>query len=63
MTNAKKPGASRRDLLKMVGAGAPAALAVGAVGAVPAQAAPGEAQPSGLRKTEHVKKYLETARF
>ncbi len=53
---------SRRDFLKLAGAGAPvAAVAVvtGGTEAVAAQAETGE----GLRKTEHVQKYLETARF
>ena len=53
---------SRRDMLKLVGAAAPAAAAV-AVTTGTAQA--DEAKPTslGMKKTEHVKKYLETARF
>ncbi|MEM8665087.1 MAG: twin-arginine translocation pathway signal protein [Pseudomonadota bacterium] len=62
MSDAKK-GASRRDLLKLASASVPAAVAAVAVGApteAEAAAAPGAA---GLRKTEHTKKYWDTARF
>ena len=57
-----KDGASRRDFLKLAGTSAPAAVAAVAVGTTPAAA--DETQPgSGLKKTEHVKKYLASARF
>lgn len=64
MRDETKAGASRRDVLKLVSAGAPAALATVAVGATAAEADEvGPGQSAGLRKTEHVKKYLESARF
>lgn len=56
-------GTSRRDVLKLVGAGAPVALAAAAIGGTPAAAAAPDGSGAGLRKTEHVKKYLESARF
>jgi hypothetical protein len=58
----KKDGSSRRDFLKLAGTSAPAAVAAMAVGATEA-AADEVAQGSGLKKTEHVKKYLASARF
>jgi len=54
-------GQSRRDFLKLAGTAAPAAAAVAALAPQEAEAA--EASGEGLRKTEHVKKYLESARF
>lgn len=57
----KKPGRSRRDFLKLAGTGAPAAIAAAALAPEAAEAE--EATKSGLRKTEHVRKYLESARF
>ena len=61
MDDKKKEGASRRDFLKLAGTSAPAAIAVAAVGS---EAAAEEVQPgSGLQKTEHVRKYLASARF
>jgi len=57
-----KGGASRRDFLKLAGTSAPAAVAAVAVGTT--EAAASESKPgSVLRKTEHVKKYLASARF
>ena len=57
----KKDGNSRRDFLKLAGTSAPAAVAAMAVGS---EAAADEAQrPGDLPKTEHVKKYLASARF
>lgn len=57
----KKDGNSRRDFLKLAGTSAPAAVAAMAVGG---QAEASEvAKTSGLPKTEHVKKYLASARF
>lgn len=53
--------ASRRDFLKLAAAGAPAAAVAASAGT--AQAEEVEASGTGLRKTEHVRKYLETARL
>lgn len=58
----KKEGASRRDFLKLAGTSAPAAVAAVAVGTTEASAEEA-VEGSGLRKTEHVKKYLASARF
>ncbi len=58
----KEAGSGRRDFLKLAGVSAPAAVAAAAVGSAPAEASE-EIAGEGLRKTEHVKKYLETARF
>ena len=58
----EKRAASRREFLKLAAAGAPVA-AVGAI-AVPAVAEEREGEAaSGLRLTEHAKKYYDTARF
>lgn len=57
----EKPS-SRRDFLKLAAAGAPVAAAVAVTGGT-AEAAVVETKTSGLRKTEHVEKYLESARF
>ena len=58
---AKKTDEGRRDFLKLAGVAAPAA-AVAAV-AAPKTAMAEAPKSSGLRKTEHVKKYLDSARF
>lgn len=61
----KTGGASRREFLKFASVSAPAAVAAVAVG-VPAEAAavePATGRDAVLRKTEHVKKYLASARF
>ncbi len=58
----KKEGASRRDFLKLAGASAPAAVAVAATGTA-AEASETQSADSGMQKTEHVKKYLASARF
>lgn len=58
----KKDGASRRDFLKLAGTSAPAAVAAMAVGTTEA-AAESASDGSALKKTEHVKKYLASARF
>lgn len=63
MDDKKKEGASRRDFLKLAGTSAPAAVAAVAVGTTEAAAEEAAAQGSGLRKTDHVKKYLASARF
>ena len=57
----KEAGKNRRDFLKLAGTAAPAAVAAAALSPEKAEAA--EAAGEGMRKTEHVKKYLETARF
>ncbi len=58
-----KPDEGRRGFLKLAGVSAPAAAAALAVSPEAAEAAELEASGERLRKTEHVKKYLETARF
>lgn len=57
----KEAGQSRRDFLKLAGTAAPAAAVLTVAGAEEAEAV--ELAGQGLRKTEHVKKYLESARF
>ena len=59
-----KAKTNRRDFLKIAATGAPVAV-VAAVAGGPNDAIAGpEPMPSeGLQKTEHVKKYLESARF
>jgi len=57
----KEAGQSRRDFLKLATAAAPAVVAAAALTPEAVEAA--ELEGTGLRKTEHVKKYLETARF
>ncbi len=57
-----KPGKSRRDFLKMAGTTAPAAAIALAASGGEAEAAEPESA-LGMQKTEHVKKYLESARF
>ena len=61
MDETKKDGSNRRDFLKMGLTAAPAAAAAAVVGtkAAAEEAAPG----SALKKTEHVKKYLDSAKF
>lgn len=58
----EKPTASRRDFLKLAGASAPAALAAVAAPKA-AQAAAEPQETTGLRRTEHVEKYLSSAGF
>lgn len=58
----EKETASRRDFLKLASVSAPGAVAALAVGE-PAEAATATDAGEGLRKTEHVRKYLESARF
>ncbi|MCG6904494.1 MAG: twin-arginine translocation signal domain-containing protein [Rhodobacter sp.] len=57
----KEAGQSRRDFLKLAGTAAPAAAAMAALAPDAAEAV--EASGSDLPKTEHVRKYLESARF
>jgi len=59
MTDQK--AASRRDFLKLAAAAAPATAVTVVAGGTEAAAA--ETATAGLRKTAHVEKYLETARF
>ena len=61
MTDEKR-AASRRDFLRLAAAGAPAA-AVAAVAAPAAAEEPEEKAKTGLRLTEHAKKYYDSARF
>ncbi len=61
--NDKKADEGRRNFLKLAVAAAPAAAATAATGASAEEAAPAEPQGNGLRKTTHVKAYLDSARF
>lgn len=54
--------ASRRSFLKLATVGAPSAAVAAVAAPKDAKAAP-ETAGSGLRKTEHVKAYLDSARF
>ncbi len=60
--NKKDADTSRRDFLKLAAVAAPTAAATAVVGT---QAAAQEApiNHGGLQMTDHVKKYLESARF
>lgn len=61
MSETRKDGNNRRDFLKMGLTAAPAAAAAAVVGT---EAAADEvSEGSALKKTEHVKKYLDSARF
>lgn len=53
---------ARRDFLKLGAVSAPAALAAATMAPAEAEAAE-ESPQEGLRKTAHVKAYLESARF
>lgn len=55
-------GHSRRDFLKLAGTAAPAAAVAVVAGTDTAEAVE-LAQGSALPKTEHVRKYLASARF
>ena len=57
----KEAGQSRRDFLKMASTAAPAAVAAAALAPQAAQAE--EVPTGGMQNSEHVKKYLESARF
>ncbi|MBY8977840.1 twin-arginine translocation signal domain-containing protein [Rhodobacteraceae bacterium NNCM2] len=57
-----KSATSRRDFLKLAATGAPVA-AVATVAGGPLQAAEPEADTASYRETEHVRKYLDSARF
>ena len=62
MTKKEDTGHSRRDFLKLAGTAAPAAVAAAAL-APETAAAEETGSAAGMRKTEHVKKYLASARF
>jgi hypothetical protein len=57
-----KGAASRRDFLKLASAAAPAAAVAVVAGTETAESAAVESG-DGYRKTEHVEKYLASARF
>ncbi len=57
----KKTASSRRDFLKLATVAAPAVAVASVTGTRAAEAA--EAKGSGYRRTEHVEKYLKSARF
>lgn len=59
----EKTNESRRDFLKLATVGAPAAAAAAVVAPEAAEADEAKAGGEGLRKTAHVKAYLESARF
>ena len=58
----KTNGESRRDFLKLAGTSAPAAVALAVTG-TSASADTTVAQGEGMVKTDHVQKYLDSARF
>ena len=62
MDETKKDGESRRNFLKMGLTAAPAAAAAAVVG-TEASAADETTPGSALKKTEHVKRYLDSAKF
>ncbi len=53
----------RRSFLKLAAVGAPAAVMATATGASAAAPQTLGADAAGYRKSDHVRKYLETARF
>ncbi|MGF1500923.1 MAG: twin-arginine translocation pathway signal protein [Paracoccaceae bacterium] len=55
--------ASRRDFLKLATTAAPAAAVAAVAGGTAEEASAAQPTALGLRKTEHVRKYLESARF
>lgn len=57
----EKAASSRRDFLKLATVAAPAVAVATVTGTRAAEAAP--VQGSGYRRTEHVEKYLKSARF
>ena len=58
----KDVNTKRRDFLKLAAASAPAA-ALTAVAGTEVAAAEVKGTPGGLQMTDHVKKYLDSARF
>jgi hypothetical protein len=64
MSEQKVDKAGRRGFLKLITTGLPVAAVAAAAGSQAIAAPETEVrQSSGLRKTAHYKKYLETARF
>jgi len=64
MSEQKTTKAGRRGFLKLVTTGLPVAAVAAAAGTQALASSEVEIrQASGLRKNEHYKKYLETARF
>jgi len=64
MSEQKTTQAGRRGFLKLVTTGLPVAAVAAAAGTQALASSEVEIrQASGLRKNEHYKKYLETARF
>ena len=63
MEDEKKKASSRRDFLKLAGTAAPVAAVAMATGATEAAAADEVSTSLGLKKTAHVKQYLDSARF
>ena len=61
MKNDRDVDQNRRGFLKLASLAPAAALTAGSSGEAGAAVTAGKS--AGLRKTEHVKKYLETARF
>jgi hypothetical protein len=61
MKNDRKIDEKRRGFLKLATLAPAAAVVAGSGGEAEAAETPGRA--AGLRKTEHVRKYFETARF
>ena len=59
----ERKGTSRRDFLRLASTAAPAAAVATMAGTGEANAAPAEGRGQGYRETEHVKKYLDSARF
>ena len=59
----ERKAASRRDFLKLAGTAAPVVAVAAVAGGGKANAALAEESREGLQKTEHVKKYLDSARF
>lgn len=59
----KKADESRRNFLKLAGVSAPVAVIAATATPEEAAAAELEAAGSGMRKTDHVKAYLDSARF
>lgn len=63
MSRTEKPAdEGRRNFMKLAATAAPAAAVVAATGQ-DAEAAEADTKTSGLRKTAHVKAYLDSARF
>ncbi len=56
-------GRSRRDFLKLAGTALPAAAVAVATAGEAAEAAESTPQGSDLRMTDHIRTYLDTARF